>query len=151
MGNLKIFNSNPKEMIKYTAFVIIVALRIMYQPSPAQNYIPPFASPSPTSTSSSSVSPAKLISIDVSLNNNKFILNWKVSENETADQFEVEKSTDGKNFIVTALVFGTDKKDTDQYQFYEKAGSEKVLYRIKLINKNRKTEYSTVVEINPNV
>ncbi|MBK8300124.1 MAG: hypothetical protein IPK90_06660 [Chitinophagaceae bacterium] len=52
---------------------------------------------------------------------------------------------------MAALVFGTDKSDTDKYQFYEKAGSQRVLYRIKLINKDRKTEYSTVVEINPNV
>ena len=78
-------------------------------------------------------------------------MNWEVGDNETADQFEVEKSTDGKNYIMAALVFGTDKSETDKYQFYEKAGSQRVLYRIKLINKDRKTEYSTVVEINPNV
>lgn len=52
---------------------------------------------------------------------------------------------------MAALVFGTDKTETDNYQFYEKAGNQKVLYRIKLINKNLKAEYSTVVEVNPNV
>ncbi len=74
-----------------------------------------------------------------------------VGENETADQFEVEKSTDGKTFTLTALVFGTDKPETDKYQFYEKAGDQKILYRIKLINKNRSIEYSDVIEINPAV
>ena len=137
-------------MIKFTAFVVIVALRIMYQPSPAQKDIAPFASPSPLPTTTISA-PAKLISIDGSIKNNKVILNWEVGDNETADQFEVEKSTDGKNYIMAALVFGTDKSETDKYQFYEKAGSQRVLYRIKLINKDLKTEYSTVVEINPNV
>ena len=78
-------------------------------------------------------------------------MNWVVGENETADQFEVEKSLDGKNFTLAALVFATDKRETDTYQFYEKAGNEKVSYRIKLINKNRKTEYSSVIDINPNV
>ena len=55
------------------------------------------------------------------------ILNWVVGENETADRFEIEKSTDGKTFIMAALVFGTEKPKTDKYQFYEKAGRKKVL------------------------
>jgi|CXWL01.1.fsa_nt_gi hypothetical protein len=138
-------------MIKFTAFVIIVGLRIMYQPSNAQAEIAPFSSPSPLPSSSIYFVPAKLISVNGSINNNKVILNWEVGENETADQFEVEKSTDGKNFYMAALVFGTDKPANDKYQFYEKKGNKKVLYRIKLINKNRLTEYSAVVEINPNV
>jgi hypothetical protein len=138
-------------MTKYTAFVIILALRIAYHPSAAQRDIAPFASPSPLPVSTISVTPAKLISIDGSISNNKVILNWVVDENETADRFEVEKSIDGTNFSTAALVFGTDKPATDKYQFYEKAGNQKVLYRIKLINKNRQTAYSAVVEINPNV
>lgn len=74
-----------------------------------------------------------------------------VNENETADRFEVEKSTDGKTFTMAGLVFGTDKSETDNYQFYEKAGNKKILYRIKMINKNQQAEYSAVIEINPNV
>jgi hypothetical protein len=138
-------------MIKYTAFVIIVALRIIYHPTHAQSDIAPFASTAPLSTTTISVTPAKLISIDGSISNHKAILNWVVGENETAYQFEVEKSTDGKNFFMAALVFGTDKTDNDKYQFFEKAGNRKISYRIKLINKNRQTEYSSVVEINPTV
>jgi hypothetical protein len=138
-------------MTKYTAFVIIVALRIMYHPSHSQSELAPFVSPSPLPAPTISVFPAKLININGSISNNKFILNWEVGENETADLFEVEKSTDGKNFSMTALVFGTDKPATDKYQFYEKAGNQRILYRIKMINKNKQTEYSAVVEINPNV
>lgn len=78
------------------------------------------------------------------------MLNWTVGENETAERFEIEKSSDGKNFTLAALVFGTDKPETGNYRFYEKAGSKKIIYRIKLINKNRETHYSTIVEINPN-
>jgi hypothetical protein len=135
-------------MTKYTAFILIVALRIMYQPSPVKLTTAPFASPTPLSFQTT---PAQLISFDGSIINHKVILNWAVIENETADQFEVEKSTNGKTFFMAALVFGTDKSDKDKYQFYEKAGNHKVLYRIKLINKNRQTEYSPVVEINPTV
>jgi hypothetical protein len=74
-----------------------------------------------------------------------------VSQNETADQFEVEKSTDGKHFFLAALVFGTDKAENGRYEFYEKGGHQKILYRIKVINKNRETGYSPVVEITPDV
>ena len=136
-------------MTKFTA-LIIIALRIVYNPSHTETEIAPFASPLPP-LASTITKPARFISLTGSISNNKIILNWIVSENETADQFAVEKSIDGKNFNMVALVFGTDKTETDNYQFYEKAGNQKVLYRIKLINKNLKAEYSTVVEINPNV
>ena len=74
-----------------------------------------------------------------------------VSENETANLFEIEKSADGKIFSMIGLVFGSEKPDTDNYEFYEKAGNQKLMYRIKLVNKDRQTEYSPVVEINPSV
>ncbi len=138
-------------MTKFTAFVIIVALRVVYHPSLAQPDIAPFASPSTLPTSTISIAPAKLISINGSISNHKMILNWVVNENETADKFEVEKSADGKTFTLAALVFGTDTPETYNYQFYEKAGKKKVLYRIKMINKNQQAEYSAIIEINPNV
>jgi hypothetical protein len=94
--------------------------------------------------------PAKLISFKGSRDKNKIILQWAVKENETTDQFLVEKSIEGKKFVVAALVFGSDKPETENYEFYEKANNKKVSYRIKLINKNQETEYSSVIEINPN-
>lgn len=138
-------------MTKFSAFVIIIALRIVYHPSQAQADIAPFASPSSLPASTISFSNARLISLEGSIHNKKVVLTWMVGENETADQFEVEKSTDGKNFTLAALVFGTDKPETDNYCFYEKAGHKKTLYRIKLINKNQQAEYSAIIEINPNV
>jgi hypothetical protein len=138
-------------MTKFTAFVILVALRIAYHPAYATNSIAPFTSLSPLPASTMSVAPAKLISITGTVSNNKVILNWVVGANETADKFEVEKSTDGKTFTMAALVFGTDKSETDNYMFYEKAGSNKTLYRIKMVKKNQQAEYSSVIEISPGV
>jgi hypothetical protein len=134
-------------MTKFTAFIILVALRIAYHPADVQSDRAPFTSPSSTMA----IAPAKLINITGSVSNHKVILNWVVAENESADKFEVEKSTDGKTFTMAALVFGSDKSETDNYQFYEKAGNKKVLYRIRMINKNQQAEYSAVVEINPNI
>ncbi len=134
-------------MTKYITFVAIVALRIGYNPSPAQTIITPFASPTPASTISAP--PAKLVRIDGSFSNNKVILNWAVEKNETADMFEVEKSNDGKNFSMAALVFGTDKAETGIYQFFERATKQRMFYRIKLIDKNKEAIYSDVITINP--
>jgi hypothetical protein len=133
-------------MTKHLLFVIIIGLRLAYHPAEAQQSVAPFASP----TIFSSTVPAKVLSFKASVEENKIILDWIVGENETAYQFEVEKSADGKNFKLAALVFGTDKPQTDQYQFFERAGKTKMLYRIKLVNKDQKTEYSPVVEVNPN-
>src|SRR5689334_7210803 len=123
-------------MTKYIAFIALLALRIGYHPVNVQRDIAPFASPSPLPNATISAVPAKLISINGSIRSNKVILNWIVGENETADKFEVEKSTDGKNFTMAALVFGTDQAENGNYEFYEKAGNQKTTYRIKMINKN---------------
>jgi hypothetical protein len=136
-------------MTKFTALVLVIALRIGFQPSNAQNNFAPFASPSLRSAATVSIAPASLISVNGSISNNKVILNWVVGSNETADKFEVEKSTDGKTFTLAALVFGTDKSETDNYMFYEKAEKKKVMYRIRMISKDHQSAYSSVIEINP--
>ena len=89
----------------------------------------------------------KIVSLEGSKSNNKAILQWKVADNEGADQFEVEKSFDGKNYSTAAFVFGTDKSGIDQYLFYEKAADKKVTYRIKIVNKDRQATYSNIIEI----
>ena len=136
-------------MLKNLILVAIILLRVFYQPAIAKDSIPAFISPKPDPAPVISFIPAKVVSINGSISKNKIVLQWVVSENESAAQFEVEKSTDGKNFIMTALVFGTDKIASDSYQFYEKKGKSKVQYRIKIINKNQTVGYSSAIEINP--
>jgi len=136
-------------MTKFFTFSIIGALGLLFMLLYAEEKIAPVAT---TSFDSPSViqQSAKLISFKGSLNKSKVLLQWVVKGNETADQFVVEKSSDGKKFVMAALVFGTDKAETDNYQFYEKVKNKKVSYRIKLISKNQETEYSAVIEIDPN-
>jgi hypothetical protein len=110
----------------------------------ATSFTVPSSLPLPTT-----VSPIKLISFRGSLDNNKILLQWVIGENETADQFEIERSADGKNFVMAALVFGTDKPETADYLFYEKAGTEKISYRIKIIDKKGKAVYSDILVIDP--
>ena len=139
----------PKEMIKTAALLMIITLRLIYQPSEAQTGFAPFSSP--TTTTAGISNPAGLLSFNGTLKKNKVVLEWVVSENETADQFEVEKSTDGSHYYTTAFVFGTDLPDTGRYRYSEKAGSKKIMYRVKMIGKDKQSTYSPVITISTNV
>jgi len=91
----------------------------------------------------------RLFTIHGKVAENKVVLEWEVGENETADQFEVEKSFDGASFKTAALVFGTDQPAIGNYKMFEKATAKKVYYRVKLLTKSNKTEYSDIIEIDP--
>jgi hypothetical protein len=84
------------------------------------------------------------------ISNNKVLLNWTITQNQEAYHFEVERSEDGKNFVMAAVVFGTDKRDSDNYMFYEKVKKEGTSYRIKVIQKDGAVEYSSVIVAKPN-
>lgn len=80
-----------------------------------------------------------------SIKNDRVLLNWVVDNNQSADQIAVESSADGKHFSMAALVFSTDKKDAENYYFYEKAKKGKVFYRLKIVDKDNSVRYSEVV------
>ncbi len=134
-------------MIKQLILLLIVAFRISIQPVTAQIQDPASGTLTMVAGTNPSFKPAAFLTVSGSVHHNKVVLDWTVGENETADKFEVEKSTDGVHFIMAALVFGTDTPSTGTYQFYEKASGTKTLYRIKLINKNKQTAYSSVITI----
>ncbi len=135
-------------MIKTAALILIIALRLIYQPSEAQTGFAPFSS-QPTTRGGIS-HPANLVSINGTIKKNKIILEWVVSKNESADQFEVEKSTDGSNYYTIAFVFGTDQPDTGRYRYSEKAGSQNIMYRVKMIGKDKLATYSPVITLATN-
>lgn len=113
-------------------------------------YLNPVSAQNNTSASiASSVSASPLTAVvnqlTCSLKNDRVLLNWTINNNQSANQIEIESSTDGKNFSMTALVFGTDKKDSDIYAYYEKAKKGKIFYRLKIINKDSSVEYSAMV------
>lgn len=134
-------------MSKFSVLVIIVLLRIFYHPVSANGTPASFSNPSNIATIVAKYAEPHVIRASANINNDKIYINWAVSENEEAELFEIEKSTDGKNFKMTALVFGTDKTDTDNYQFYEKAGKQKCIYRIKVVGKDKKAGYSSTFSV----
>ena len=75
----------------------------------------------------------------------RVFLEWIISNNQLVSQIEVESSTDGKNYALAALVFSTEKKESDGYYFYEKAKTGKVFYRLKIVHKDQAILYSDIV------
>ena len=91
-----------------------------------------------------SVLPVNLISFQGNVNaKNKVSLQWKIGNNKTVDQFEVQRSYDGREFRTIGIVFGSEKIDMEDYMFYETIGSfDKVMYRLKMIDKDGDIGYS---------
>ena len=98
---------------------------------------------------SDDASSASIIYFNGIIKNDRVLLNWTTDKNQEADKFEVERSFDGKNFAMTALVFGTDEPHKVKYQFYEKNKNVKVFYRIKIIQKDLSVEYSAIISPEP--
>ena len=75
---------------------------------------------------------------------NKSLLEWVVSGNETGSYFEVEKSTDGKAFRKEGVVHTTAKAGEEYYTF--SAGiSTNTFYRLKMVHKDQSIHYSPMV------
>lgn len=87
-----------------------------------------------------------LVSFQGNQNRNDITLNWVVDKNETADRFEVEKSTDGKDFTTAGSVFSSEKAGQENYIFSEKTPiTGKIIYRLKIFDKNGKSGYSKIL------
>src|SRR5258705_2207615 len=91
--------------------------------------------------------PIHLISFQGNMNkNNKVTLNWTVADNEIANNFEVERSFNGRDFTTVALVFASEKMGTENYMYYETtSGTDKVMYRLKMTDKNHEADYSRIL------
>ena len=91
--------------------------------------------------------PVHLINFQGNMNkNNKVTLNWTVADNEIANNFEVERSFNGRDFTTVAIVFASEKMGTEKYMYYETtSGTDKVMYRLKMIDKNREVDYSRIL------
>ena len=91
-----------------------------------------------------SVLPVNLISFQGNVNaKNKVSLQWKIGNNKTVDQFEVQRTYDGREFKTIGIVFGSEKIDIEDYMFYETISTfDKVMYRLKMIDKDGDIGYS---------
>jgi hypothetical protein len=80
------------------------------------------------------------------VNSNRIDLNWSIDSNEAIDKFEVERSFDGTNFKIAALVFTSEKTGKEDYKFYERMKpAEKIYYRIKRFYNCQEINYSNII------
>jgi hypothetical protein len=119
--------------------LLLATLCLVHHPLSARSISPFTSHPSLTTT--------KILHFDGRIQDEKVLLSWTVGENERTGMFELQRSTDGKNFTTAALVFGTDKEDVDSYKFYEKTKSKKVSYRLKIIYKDHTVAFSQVIDV----
>jgi hypothetical protein len=97
-------------------------------------------------SSTDSILPVEFISFKGNLNNNKVFLQWVIDKNETADRFDVERSVDGINFTMAALVFTSEKTGSESYVFYEYLNNtNKIYYRLKMYDKSKAINYSKIL------
>jgi hypothetical protein len=91
--------------------------------------------------------PIHLISFQGNINKaNKATFQWTIANNEAVDQFEVQRSYDGIEFKTIGIVFASEKKDNEDYLFYETISSfNKVMYRLKMISKGNEVGYSKIL------
>ncbi len=72
----------------------------------------------------------------VQMNASRVTITWKASADESVI-YQVEKSTDSKQFTTVAIVMGGfSNGNSFDFEFREKAVSEKAIYRIKQIKQD---------------
>lgn len=89
---------------------------------------------------------AKLESFHGNLSDNKVLLGWTVLQNEAADHYEVEKSQDGITFSTVTVLEASSRIGKETYGLYDRLNnSEKVYYRLKIVDNSQKAEYSKTI------
>ncbi|HEX2606448.1 MAG TPA: T9SS type A sorting domain-containing protein [Flavisolibacter sp.] len=90
--------------------------------------------------------PVNLTRFSGAANGKKVQLNWAVTANEIGDHFEIEQSTNGRNFVTRGVVMTSEKQGDESYTFTDEATTtENVYYRLKVVSKDEVAVYSNVL------
>ena len=135
MGHLDNIQTPEMKFIVLPCLVFSILLN-QYQVSAQNNF---------TTVASTEPATAIINNLKCSIQKDRVSLEWMTYHNELASQIEVESSREGMNFSMAALVFSTEKKDSDVYYFHEKAKAGKLFYRLKILHKDQAIRYSAIV------
>ena len=73
-------------------------------------------------------------------------LDWTISNNKAANSFEIERSTDGKDFKVVAVLLASEKYNIESYTYTDSVrGADKVMYRLRILNTRQHDFYSRII------
>lgn len=92
--------------------------------------------------------PVRLLAFNGTVDNkgNKAALSWAVTENEWAQYYEVEKSSDGHSFTSAGIIEGSNKTGYGYYSYNDVLTSQSAThYRLKIVSKDKAVTYSKVI------
>ncbi len=95
--------------------------------------------------------PAELLSFTAAIENNSVSLTWKTATETNTSRYEVERNTDGRNFIKIGSVKSLNRATGASYHYDDNMNNintQQVLYRLKIIDKDDRFEYSKIVSLN---
>ena len=74
-------------------------------------------------------------------------LTWTIESNQSVSSFEVEKSTNGKDFKTIAILVATEEFNTENYTYSDTAiSADKIMYRLRiLIRRSQHDFYSRII------
>lgn len=93
------------------------------------------------------VLPVTFTSVSATQNGNNVAVEWKVENEINMKQYEVEKSTDGNNFLKVATVAANNRSSESFTWEDEAVVAGNNYYRIRSLDANGKTEYTKVVKV----
>lgn len=92
--------------------------------------------------------PVEFVSFDARVFGGKNILEWQTATENNNRGFQIERSTDGTNFIARGFIQGHGTTtQPHSYSFTEDGIEGKVFYRLKQIDFNGKYSYSNTIEL----
>jgi len=74
-------------------------------------------------------------------------LSWTIASNQSVSSFEVEKSTNGKDFKSIAVLAVTEKFNTENYTYADTAiSADKIMYRLRVLIRGSQNDfYSRII------
>lgn len=94
--------------------------------------------------------PTTLQSFNAKSLKNGVELNWKSIHEINFNFYQLEKSTNGTNFSPLAIITGKSVNGNEtEYNFFDAAAiADKQYYRLKMVDKDGKSKYSSIVAVN---
>jgi hypothetical protein len=98
------------------------------------------------------VLPVQVLAFNAAVQNTDVLLNWTIITPVNIDRFEIERSTDNNNFLLTGTVTGKIKLNEQQsFSFTDDISKLNeiavIYYRLKMIGKSGEIKYSNVIVV----
>ena len=99
-----------------------------------------------TQTLNAQLDPAFISNFSANTNNSCNRLTWVIASNQDINSFEVERSTNGNDFKVIAVLIATEKVGTENYAYADTATiTDKIMYRLRILGKTQHAFYSRII------